>query len=327
MGISVKLSLLDRSRTRDGEDDAAALRQTIHRARAAEAAGYHRFWVAEHHGVPGVASGAPALLISAIADRTSRIRVGSGGVMLPNHQPLVVAEQFAVLEALHPGRIDLGVGRSLGFTSPIRAALRTEHAPLEDFAADVAELHSYLRGDAAVSIRPQLPQPPQIFVLGTGHGLELAARLGLPAVVGGPMLWRGPEPFARYRNEFRPGTENAEPYLAISLDILIAPTEREAEALRLPEAWAMAISRETGSFPPLTSIAAIRRQERTERRRRFMADSAKTVIVGTDDQVAEQVEELVDASGADEVISTASTFDLGALYESDARLARLFGLR
>src|SRR6476660_4025629 len=106
--MHIKLSLLDRSRTRDGEHDAAALLQTMHRATVAESNGYHRFWVAEHHAVPGVASGTPALLISAIADRTSRIRVGSGGVMLPNHQPILVAEQFAMLEALHPGRIDLG---------------------------------------------------------------------------------------------------------------------------------------------------------------------------------------------------------------------------
>ena len=324
--MHIKLSLLDRSRTRDGEHDAAALLQTMHRATVAESAGYHRFWVAEHHAVPGVASGTPALLISAIADRTSRIRVGSGGVMLPNHQPILVAEQFAMLEALHPGRIDLGVGRSLGFTAPIRAALRTEHAPIEDFAADVAELRSYLHGDAAVPIRPRVPEPPPIFVLGTGHGLKLAALLGLPAVVGGPLLWRGPEPFEQYRNEFRPGTNGADPYLAVSLDILIADTVAEAETLLLPEAWSMAISRETGSFPPLSSVEAIRRQEMTERRRRIVTETAKTAIVGTEKQVAERVEELVGATGANEVISSASTFATAALYESDVRLARLFGL-
>lgn len=324
--MHIKLSLLDRSRTRDGEHDTAALLQTMHRATVAESAGYHRFWVAEHHAVPGVASGSPALLISAIAHRTSRIRVGSGGVMLPNHQPIVVAEQFAMLEALHPGRIDLGVGRSLGFTAPIRAALRTEHAPIEDFAADVAELRSYLHGDAAVTIRPRAPEPPPIFVLGTGHGLRLAARLGLPAVVGGPLLWRGPESFEKYRNEFRPSTDGAEPYLAVSLDILIADTAAEAETLLLPEAWSMAMSRETGSFPPLSGIEAIRRQGMNERRRRIVTEYAKTAIVGPEKQVAERVEELVGATGANEVISSASTFATAALYESDVRLARLFGL-
>lgn len=320
------LSLLDRSRTRAGEPDAAALRQTIRRAEAAEAAGYHRFWVAEHHGVPGTASGAPALLIGAIADRTNRIRVGSGGVMLPNHQPIVVAEQFAVLAALHPGRIDVGVGRSLGFTAPIRAALRTEHAAVDDFAADVAELQAYLHGTAAVTIRPQVPRPPPIFVLGTARGLELAARLGLPAVAGGPLLWRGAEPFDRYRAAFRPSPDHPEPYLAISLDILVADTEAEAADLLLPEAWSMAISRETGEFPPLCSIEEIRRQPMTERRRRAMAESARTAISGTEDQVAERIEDLITTTGADEVMSSASTFDTAALDESDARLARIFGL-
>lgn len=324
--MDVKLSLLDRSRTRDGEPDSAALRQTIHRATVAESAGYHRFWVAEHHAVPGVASGTPALLISAIAEQTSRIRVGSGGVMLPNHQPVVVAEQFAVLEALYPGRIDLGVGRSLGFTAPIRAALRTERAPVEDFAADVAELRSYLHGDAEVTIRPQVPTPPPIFVLGTGHGLQLAARLGLPAVAGGPLLWRGSAPFDQYRNDFQPGGDGDQPYLVVSLDILVADTAAEAESLLLPEAWAMAVSRETGSFPPLSSVEPIKRQEMTERRRRVVTKNAGTAIVGTEDRVAERVEELIVATGADEVMSSASTFETTALYESDARLARIFGL-
>ncbi len=318
------MSLLDRSRTRDGADDAAALRQTVHRATRAESVGYHRFWVAEHHAVPGVASGSPAVLIAAIAEHTSRIRIGSGGVMLPNHQPIVVAEQFAMLAALHPGRIDLGVGRSLGFTAPIRAALRKDRAPVDEFATDVAELHSYLHRDAAVTIRPQGPGPPPIFVLGTGHGLKLAARLGLPAVVGGPLLQRGPEPFERYRSEFRPGPDGAEPYLVVSLDILIADTAAAAEELLLPEAWAMALSRETGSFPPLSSIEAIRRQDMTARRRRIIAEHAKTAIVGTEDRVAERLAALIADTGADEVLSTASTFDTAALYDSDARLARLF---
>lgn len=324
--MQIALSLLDRSRTRDGAPDAATLRQTLDRAERAEAVGYHRFWVAEHHAVPGVACGAPAVLIQAIAGRTNRIRVGSGGVMLPNHQPIVVAEQFAMLEALHPGRIDLGVGRSLGFTAPIRAALRTEHADVDEFAADVAELRGYLRGETAVTIRPQVWPPPPIFVLGTGHGLQLAARLGLPVVAGGPLLWRGTEPFQRYRADFQPATDDAEPYLAVSLDILVADTETEAAELLLPEAWAMAVSRETGSFPPLSSVEAIRRQPMSERRRRVVVEARRTAIVGTEDQVAESVEELIDTTGADEVISSASTFDTAALYDSDARLARLFGL-
>lgn len=323
--VQVALSLLDRSRTRDRRTDASALRRTVDRAVHAESAGYHRFWVAEHHGVPGTASGTPALLVQAIADRTSRIRVGSGGVMLPNHQPMVVAEQFAVLEALHPGRIDLGVGRSLGFTKPVRDALRTHHADIDDFASDIIELRDYLHGNAAVTIRPQVSEPPPIFVLGTKQGLRVAAELGLPAVVAGPLLRQGSEPFDRYRDEFRPGASGTEPYLIVSLDVLIADTETEADELLLPEAWAMAVSRETGSFPPLSPIHEIKRQSMTDRRHRIVSETARHALVGTEDQVAEGLEKLVAATGANEVLSSASTYDTDALYESDARLARIFG--
>lgn len=120
--MNIPLSLLDRSRTRQGTPDASALMQTVDRARNAETAGYHRFWVAEHHGVPGIASGVPPLMIQAIAQATTSIRVGSGGVMLPNHRPILVAEQFAMLTAFFGPRIDLGVGRSLGFTKAVREA-------------------------------------------------------------------------------------------------------------------------------------------------------------------------------------------------------------
>jgi luciferase family oxidoreductase group 1 len=324
--MDVALSLLDRSRTREGQDDASALQQTLHRAGLAEAAGYLRFWVAEHHAVPGVASGAPALLIQAIADRTHRIRVGSAGVMLPNHQPFVVAEQFATLEALQPGRIDLGVGRSLGFTAPVREALRTTRAGPDDFAADIEALRAYLDDTAAVSIRPRVAQPPPVFVLGTGAGLQVASRLGLPAVVAGPIVKQGPEPFDRYRADYRPSPANPEPYLVIGADILIADTEAEAADLLLPESWAMALSRERGFFPPLSPVAALRRLPVTERRQRILDETAAAAIVGTEDQVAEQIEKLIATTGAAEVLSSASTFDLDALYASDARLARLFGV-
>src|SRR5699024_1690526 len=126
----MRLSLLDRSRTRTDLPEESALKHTVERAVQAEQAGYQRYWVAEHHAVPGIASGSPAVLLAAIGARTSRIRLGSGGVMLPNHRPLVVAEQFSMLEGLYPGRIDLGLGRSLGFTEPVRRALgRLEASP------------------------------------------------------------------------------------------------------------------------------------------------------------------------------------------------------
>src|SRR5690606_6127128 len=156
----VLLSVLDRSRTRLGEPDGQALHNTIARARRAEDLGYHRFWVAEHHAVPGIASGAPAVLLAAIGQVTSRIRLGSGGVMLPQHQPFVVAEQFRMLEGLHPGRIDLGLGTSLGFTPAVRRALRREEVSSDEIDRDIRELLDYLASSARITARPATDPVP-----------------------------------------------------------------------------------------------------------------------------------------------------------------------
>jgi hypothetical protein len=139
-------SVLDRSRTREGHPPAEALRDTVRLAREVEELGYHRFWVSEHHGVPGVAGSAPTVLAAAVASATRSIRVGTGGVMLPNHQPLVVAEQFGVLESLFPGRIDMGLGRSVGFTDGVRKALGRDKDDADDFAGQLDELLDWFRG-------------------------------------------------------------------------------------------------------------------------------------------------------------------------------------
>ena len=178
--LPVPISLLDRSRTRAGEPAARALRDTVERARRAEELGFGRIWVAEHHAVPGIASGSPPLLMAAIAARTERIRVGSGGVMLPNHRPIVVAEQAKMLAALHPGRVDLGVGRSLGFTAPVRDALGVHDYGPDDFAGDVTALVDLLADAGPVTAMPKGVPAPPLFVLATGSGLAVAARLGLP---------------------------------------------------------------------------------------------------------------------------------------------------
>lgn len=318
--MNLPLSLLDRSRTRTGHPDAQSLTQTVSRAQHAEAAGYHRLWVAEHHAVPGIGSGAPALMIQAVAQATSRIRVGSGGVMLPNHRPVLVAEQFAMLVALHGDRIDLGVGRSLGFTAPVREALGTHEAPVERFVADIGALRDFLTGAGPVTARPAGVTPPPLFVLGTGSGLEIAARLGLPAVVGGPAVWAGPEAFDAYRESFRPSPGQPEPYLVVSLDLFVADSARQARELALPEAWAMAVARRDGAFPPLGPRADV--PERLGDRERTTVERAVGAsIAGTEDEVMAGLTALVRRTGADEIMSTASTFDVEAMYESDRRLA------
>ncbi|WP_415973700.1 MsnO8 family LLM class oxidoreductase [Rhodococcus sp. 077-4] len=315
-------SLLDRSRTRTGFDDASALRHTVERAVHAETIGLHRFWVAEHHGVPGIASGAPAVLAAAVASRTSSIRVGSGGVMLPNHQPLIVAEQFLMLESLFPGRIDLGVGRSLGFTEPVREALRGGRT--DTFEDDIAELRSYLDGSGSVTARPAAPPPP-VFVLATGAGLEVAARAGLPVVVGGPVLQHD-DPLALYRKHFRPSSTNLEPYVIVSLDVTIAADAQDARRLAVPEAWAMARSRREGEFPALEPDSAIDAVQWTPQTRSRVEASLASSILGTALQVRPRLEEIVERTGADEIMASTSTYDRAELFDADAAFAQLAGV-
>ncbi|MGY1751374.1 MsnO8 family LLM class oxidoreductase [Modestobacter sp. SYSU DS0511] len=325
----MRLSLLDRSRTRAGEPDAAGVTRTVDRAVTAERLGYDRFFVAEHHGVPGVASAAPAVLLAAIAGRTTTLRIGSAGVMLPHHQPLVVAEQFAMLSALAPGRVDLGLGRSPGFTPPVRRALRS--AGERDFAADLAELRAFLTGTAEVTVHPRPAAEVPMTVLATGRGLQVAAELGLPVIVGGPLLGVAGDPapglaaLAAYRRSYRPSEQAPEPRVAISLDVVVADTATEARDLLLPEAWAMAQARTTGAFPPLEPVAAIRAHDWTARQRQYVEQTAAGAIAGTAEQVAERLVALVERTDAAEVVASSSTFDRDALAASDAALAGLFG--
>ena len=323
----MRLSLLDRSRTRAGHAPGAALRHSVERAVEAERLGYARFWVAEHHGVPGIASGAPAVLLASVGAATSTIRIGSGGVMLPNHQPIVVAEQFLMLEALHPGRVDLGLGRSVGFTAPVRAALRRTAEEPDTFADDIAELRAYVEGGAAVTAQP-VAGPVPLFVLATGQGIRVAARLGLPLVLGGPVLDAPelPELLAAYRREFRPaGSER--PYVMVSLDVLVADTDAEARELALPEVWAMAQSRRTGVFGPLEPVATIRGQRGSDRLRERVERGLDRAAAGSAETVRRRLEALAERTGADELLASGATYDRDALATSDGLLADVLGVR
>jgi luciferase family oxidoreductase group 1 len=321
----VRLSLLDRSRTRADRPDAEGLTGSLARAVHAEDLGYQRFWVAEHHAVPGIASGSPPVLLAAIGAATSRIRLGSGGVMLPNHQPLVVAEQFLMLEALYPGRVDLGLGRSLGFTAPVRQALREDEAAPDTFEDDLRELASYLHRRAAVTARPQVPGQVPMHLLATGRGLATAARLGLPVVVGGPILTdaslRGA--LDGYRKDFRPSAQASRPSVSISLDVLVADSDAEARELALPESWAMARARQTGEFPPLESVRAIRRQPWSDQVRSRVEQALDRSVAGSPATIRQRIERLVDDTAADEIMVSSSTHDRDALFASDAELYRI----
>ncbi len=320
----MKLSLLDRSRTRAGRPEAEALTGSVDRAVHAEALGYDRFWVAEHHGVPGIASGSPPVLLAAIGARTSTIRLGSGGVMLPHHQPLEVAEQFRMLDALNPGRVDLGLGRSLGFTAPVRRALRHGAEAPDTFEADVAELRGLLEGDGEVTVRPDTGRPVPLHVLATGRGLEVAARLGLPVVVGGPLLEGAEvrEVLETYRRTFRPH-RGSTAGVAVSLDVTVADDDATARELALPEAWAMARSRQTGEFPPLEPASAIRAAPWPDQLRRRVDSSLARAVAGGPATVRRALERLVERTGADELLASTSTYDREALFASDAALRQL----
>lgn len=317
---TIPLSLLDRSRTRAGEPAGTALHDTLERAQRADRLGFHRFWVAEHHSVPGIASGSPPLLMAAVAARTERIRVGSGGVMLPNHRPLVIAGQARMLAALHPGRIDLGVGRSLGFTAPVREALGVlEYGPT-DFAEDLSALEGFLDDTGPVTAMPTAVASPPVFVLATGSGLAVAAERGLPVVVGGPLLRGDLDPLVRYREGYRPSWAHPEPRVLVSVDVMVAPTSAEARELMLPEAWAMVESRSTGAFPPLRQEPVVRLTARQQAR---VEEHLEQAVHGTPAEVTDELARLVDRTGAAEVVAFSSTHDREALARSDATLAGL----
>lgn len=289
----------------------------------AEKLGYARFWGAEHHAVPGIASGSPAVLLAAVGAHTSHIRLGSGGVMLPHHQPLVVAEQFLMLEALYPGRTDLGLGRTLGFTKPVRRALRQSTEDAETYQHDVAELLSYLDRSAAVTARPVTAEVPQLFLLATGQGLQTAAALGMPVVMGGPIL-HDPEvsaAVAAYRRDFLPSSAASEPSVTISTDVYIAETQDEARELALPEVYAMARARETGEFGPLEPVDQIRQHTWSAQTQRRVDRGLSRAVAGTREDVRSQLEQLVDATGAEELMVSTSTYDRGALAVLDAEVA------
>lgn len=326
-----RFSVLDRSRTREGHDGGEALRDTVRLAGTAEALGYHRFWVSEHHSVPGIAGSAPTVLAAAVAAATSTIRVGTGGVMLPNHQPLVVAEQFGVLASLFPGRVDMGVGRSVGFTDGIRTALGRDKADADDFAVQLAELLGWLdgtqRSHPQVHARPAegLRIPP--YVLATGEGASIAAAAGLPLVVGD---LRGREKLVRavegYRKDFRPSTWTQTPYVVVAGTVAVAGTEAEARRLLVPEAWSMAYARTHGSFPPLAPAGRIEALTMTAKERGLYESGLRGHVAGTPEQVAGELERVIEETGADEVLVTTSTYDREGMVDSLRRLARLAGL-
>ena len=238
-------SLLDLSPIPEGGTAADALGNTIDLARAAEAIGYHRYWLAEHHNMPGIASAATAVVLGAVASATKTIRVGAGGIMLPNHAPLVIAEQFGTLATLYPGRIDLGLGRAPGTDGVTAQALRRNKEANDNFPQDVAELLAYL-GDTSdeVQIRavPGQGTHVPVWILGSSlYGAQLAAYLGLPYAFAShfaPAMLEGA--IETYRSTFRPSQWLAKPYFMLAAGVCAAATDDEAMYLRSSQMLAFA---------------------------------------------------------------------------------------
>ncbi|HEY0757725.1 MAG TPA: LLM class flavin-dependent oxidoreductase [Acidisarcina sp.] len=327
-GTSNKLpvSVLDLVGMRSGESIANAVANSVTLARHVEQLGYRRFWLAEHHGMPGLACSATSLLIGHIAGATSTIRVGSGGVMLPNHAPLIVAEQFGTLEALYPGRIDLGLGRAPGGDAGTMRALRRDSRQRgDDFPDLLEELQSYLgpaKPDQSVMAIPGQGSNVPITLLGSsGFSAQLAASLGLPFAFAAHFAPDYLYAAARlYRQQFRPSKTLARPYLMVAVPILAAETDSVAQYL-LTTAQQRALRLIGGQslelMPPVDSMDGLWQPWEQAAVENRMTEA----IVGSNATVKAGLERLLYQTEADEIIAVTDTFQQSDRLESYRRVA------
>lgn len=323
--MTVPLSVLDLSPVATGRTRADALAESTSLARRVEALGYHRFWVAEHHNMPGIASTSPAVLIAHLAAHTDRIRLGSGGVMLPNHPPLVVAEQFGMLESLHPGRIDLGIGRAPG-TDP-RTAMALRRSPdglnAEQFPQELVDTMAYLAGSGEeVDFTPRPGVVPAVWLLGSsGYSAQLAGLLGLPFSFAHHFSAQNTLPaLAMYRESFRPSAHLAEPYAMVAVSVIVAETELEAR--RLATSGELAFVRLRGGRPStLPSPQEAAQYVFTPAERQLLDSRGLSGVVGDPAGVREQLAQLAETTGANELMVTTMVHDPAARMRSYELLA------
>lgn len=331
MGGMPPISVLDLAPVPEGSDVGRALKNTVELAQAADRLGFHRYWLAEHHGMPGIASAATAVLIGQVAAATNRIRVGSGGIMLPNHAPLVIAEQFGTLAALYPDRIDLGLGRAPGTDQITSRALRRGTAADADrFPQDVVELQAWL-GDAAEgqSVRavPGEGAKVPIWILGSStFGAQLAAALGLPYAFASHFAPDQMEAaLALYRSLFRPSEQLSQPYAMVALNVFAADREDEARLMlsSLQQAFVNLRTGRPGKLPPPIEGYA----ERLDPAARGMLERALScTVVGDREQVRTGLRAFADKWQADELIVTGQIWDHAARVRSFEIVAEAAGL-
>jgi luciferase family oxidoreductase group 1 len=313
---ALPLSVLDLAPVAAGTTAGQALSHTTMLARRTEELGFQRFWVAEHHNIPSIASSAPAVLIAHLAAATSRIRVGSGGVMLPNHPPLVVAEQFGTLEALYPDRIDLGIGRAPGTDQRTALALRrtmeglsAEHFPQE--LMGLIELFTSEDPDAPITATPGRGELPAIWLLGSsGYSAQLAGLLGLPFSFAHHFSAANTEPaLALYRESFRPSRWLARPYAMVAVSAICADTDEHARWLSGPAALSFLHLR-SGMPRPLATPEEAADYPYSALERQFAGERFTAQAVGSPETVLAQLTRLAERTGADELMLTTMVYDI-----------------
>ena len=316
----IPFSVLDLSPVVAGGTPAQSLRNTLDLARHAEQWGYQRYWLAEHHGMPGVASAATSVVIGHVAAGTSTIRVGAGGIMLPNHSPLVIAEQFGTLASLYPGRIDLGLGRAPGSDMAVMRALRRDAYAADTFPQDVAELMSYFKPaqpGQSVQAVPGAGVDVPIWILGSSlFGAQLAAALGLPFAFASHFAPRMmTQAMDVYRTRFTPSAQLASPYVMLGVNVFAAETDAEARRLftSLEQAFVHLRSGRPGLLPPPVDSSA---QMRMLMEQMGIADMLSCTVVGSPETVREGLREFAERTGADELMITSQIFDHAARLRS-----------
>ncbi|MEL4320244.1 LLM class flavin-dependent oxidoreductase [Leifsonia sp. YIM 134122] len=317
MTAPLRLSVLDLIPVRSGQTSSQAMTASVGLAQLADTLGYTRYWYAEHHNMPSVASTTPPVLIAATAAKTERIRVGSGGVMLPNHAPLVVAEQFAALEALAPGRIDLGIGRAPGSDPVITQLLRISGptADVDRFPDHIADIQALIHpGGAAlrmtsgseytVHATPAAASVPTIWLLGSSdYSARLAASHGLPYVFAYHFSGDGIEAALElYRSNYTPSAEHPEPQTFLTLNVSVAPTAEEARRRALPQMRAMARLRTGRPLSVLETVEDSENSGRDTATDELVAAMEKRWVIGAPDAAGQAIRQLASRYGVDEVM-------------------------
>lgn len=328
------LSVLDLTPVPAGVTAGDAIRNTVDLARHVDRLGYTRYWVAEHHNTPGMACPAPPVMIGHVADATERIRVGSGGVMLPNHSALHTAETFRVLEALHPGRIDLGIGRAPGTDSTTAFALRRGAQDAVDFPSQLAELFAFAGGGfpddhpyRMVHAEPaELPLPP-VWILGSSeYGAQVAAAFGLGFAFARHLNPRGAaDAMRRYRDEFQPSALRTEPYAILTVSAICADRAERAQELALSLGLGVVRMRQgrPGKLPtPEEAAAHVWTDEESDQLRRYR----RAQVLGTPPEVRDGIVELVRDTAADEVMVMTTVHDHDERKRSYELIADALGL-